>query len=599
MRLVLASALALLGASSALQAQVTADLRNLTAAQIIQDYKDRKYTPTQLTQAYLDRITLYNPVYNAYTTMNPAVLADAAALTALLADPTFVPPTPVWGVPTAIKDPMDMKGIRTTVGSSFFGTSTIGTGGVVAPGAVEMIPGKDAGLVRRLREGGALFLGKTSVPDFSLSGSHSNSSLNGITRNAYNVLRTPGGSSGGSGTAVAAGLAALSTAEETGSSITNPASAASLVGIRNTIGTVSATGVFPLAGHFRDVSGPLAKTVRDAAGMLDVMAGLDPGDTRPSRALNNIPSGGFVKYINDNPNAMAGKNIGRINVGGDGFSLNNFSARPETITLYNRVLTDLQGEGATIVNDPFSTSLGITLDNGENTAGGANAGTPSTWRNLITTTGIGSNTQSWDVRGYLSDLGPNANFTSPEEYDTKYSAASGRTFFTLPGVAGGIPLMPSKTSVGGVENADDPATRADLDPFRTRRDQILALFKQIMAQFNLSALVLPQLAAPVPQFPDANPNSVAISRTPGAAINIMGTPGVVVPGGYFADGTPFATYFVGEINTDAQILAFAADYEAATNYRIAPNLVLVIPEPTSIAFIASAMVILTRRRRAS
>jgi amidase len=566
------------------------DFRTLTAEQIVQDYKDRKYTPTELTQAYLDRIATYNPVYNAYTTMNPNVLSDAAALTAQLANPSFVPPTPIWGVPTGIKDPMNVAGLRTTVGSSYFGTSTIGTGGTVSPGAVEMIPATDSPIVARLRASGALILGKTSVCDFSRVGAHSNSSLNGLTRNAYNISRTPGGSSGGSGAAVSIGLAAIATAEETGSSITNPSSVNGIVGIRPTFGTIPSTGVFPLAGYFRDTNGTFGKTVRDAVAMYDMVAGPNI-DARPAPALNNIPAGGFLKYVNDNPNALSGKRVAKLNLDGLGYSTTNVT-NTNTRALFQQTVNVLQAEGATVIDDPFGDSTTLagtpTITNFVNNVA---TQVPSTWRNLINTTGIGSSTQSWDVREYLKTLGPAAAFKSPEEYDTNFSAASGRTFFQ-------IPNMPAETLVNNVVNTSDPATRPDLDPIRLRTAQLRAMFSQIMTTLDLDALVMPQLAAPTGAFP-ANPNNVSISRTPGGAINIIGNPGIVVPGGFFSDGTPFATYFVGDLNEDAMVLALAADYEAATQYRLSnlPVLATFVPEPTSLSLLLGVTMYIIRRPR--
>src|SRR5205814_3699398 len=161
-------------------------------------------------------------------------------------------------------------------------------------------------------------------------------------------------------------------------------------------------------------------------------------------------------------------------------------------------------------------------------------------------------------------------FRSTQEYDSTKAGASGKTWYQ-------IPSMPAATTINGVYNDDDPATRADLAPYNARVAQVRALFKQIMDDNNLDALVLPQFAAPVGTLPNGG-----ISRTPGGAPNLMGTPGVVVPGGYYADGTPFAMYFIGDLNEDAQVLALGADYEAVSLNRIAPTLVNVtapIPEP--------------------
>lgn len=562
MRVAAACAVATVGcwgaAPAAVAAPVSIDyLTGLTVDQIKADYAAGTYTPTELTQAYLDRIAVYEPVYNAYVTMNPNALADAAALQAQMSAPGFVP-GPLFGVPIAIKDSMDVAGLRTTVGSSFFGKTTDGPGGKTEAVSVEMVPGTDSVQVARLRAAGAIILGKTNIGDFARTGNNSNSTLNGMTRNAYNPARTPGGSSGGSGVAVATGMAVLATAEETGSSITNPASASSIVGLRPTFGTIPSSGVFPLQGYFRDTDGTFGKTTRDAARMLDVAAGPSFQDPKPSPAAGNIPVGGYVNYIDTHPNALKDARIGVYDVTGQGF--NTVATTAETATLFNRELAKIAATGATLVTDPF-------------------VGKPQ-WRSLNQNV-PGSNTFSFDVKDYLARLGPGAAFNSVEQYET----LTGKDWYS-------IPQMPAETIVNGVTNEQDPATRADLDPYRQRREQLRALFKFIMDENDLDALVMPQLAAPVPNLPDGS-----ISRTPGGSPNIMGTPGVVEPGGYYSDGTPFAMYFIGELNDDANIYAIGAAYEALTMNRVSPTLV---PEPATagVVVLFATAGLLARRRRA-
>ena len=546
---------------------------NLTVEQIIADYAAGKYTPTELVQSYLARIAKYEPTYNAFVTMNPNALSDAQTITAAFT-PEYRAAHPLAGVPIAIKDSMNVAGLRTTVGSSYFGATADGswlgapTGAAktgIQPGAVEMIPATDSAQVARLRAAGAIIIGKTSINDFALTGNNATSTLNGTVGNAYNPMRTPGGSSGGSGVAVAAGFVPLATAEETGSSITNPSSANGIVGIKPTFGTVPSSGVYPLQGYFRDTDGTFGKTTRDAARMLDVEAGPSSLDPKPSPAAGNIPPGGYVKYIDDHPNALTGARIGVYDVNGTGF--NTTVPNAETKTLFSREVAKIQAAGATVVSDPF---VGQTQ-----------------WRTLNTSV-PSSNTQTFDVDSFLKSLGSGAAFTSTDEYDAKYSAASGKTFYQIPG-------NPAATLVNGVINHDDPATRADLDAYRTRRSQLQGYFKYIMEMFDLDALVLPQLAAPVGTF-NTDGSGGTITRTPGASPNIMGTPGIVEPGGYYADGTPFAMYFIGDLNTDASLYALGADYEAKTLNRIAPTLV---PEPTMFAFAGVALLGLARRRRAT
>jgi Asp-tRNA(Asn)/Glu-tRNA(Gln) amidotransferase A subunit family amidase len=528
------------GAPPIAAAPVSIDyLTGLSVAQIQTDYAANLYTPLELTEAYLARIAKYEPIYNAYVTMNPAALSDAIDKTNEMGAPGFVP-GPLFGVPIAIKDPMDVAGLRTTVGSTAFGAEA---------GGIEMIPETDAPLVARLRAAGAIILGKTNVPDFSRTGSHSTSSLAGATHNAYNPARTPGGSSGGSAVAVATGMAVLATAEETGSSITNPSSAASIVGIKPTFGTVPSAGVFPLAGYFRDTDGQFGKTVLDAALMYDIMAGPSYEDPKPHPSAGAVPPGGFVNYIEDHPTALSGARIGVFGPGYSGTTLT-----PETQALFEAELDVLEAAGATLVADPF-------------------AGTD--YRTLLS--GVpNSGTFTFDVQEYLKRLGPSAAFNSIEEYET----LTGNNWY-------GIEDMPGESS------PLDPAIRPELDAYRERREAIRGLFKLIMDENDLDALVMPQLAAPVPEL-----GGGGIQRTPGSGPNIMGTPGIVIPGGYYSDGTPFAMYFMGDLNNDAQVIALGYHYEQITMHRVAPSLV---PEPASVVLLAGAfgVVAFGPRRRAA
>ena len=416
------------------------DLETLTASQIQAGYLASLFTPTDITQTYLAQIAKYQPVYDAYEQLNPDVLQDAMAETAQMKTAGFVIPSPVWGVPTAIKDAMNVAGMETTAGSSYLGTTNLGDGGSPSPGAINLIPSQDCTEVARLRTAGALILGKTNVCDFYLTGNNSNSSLNGNTKNAYDITRTPGGSSGGSGVAVATGMACIATAEETGSSITNPSSASSIVGIKPTFGTIPSDGTFPLQGYFRDTDGTFGKTVRDAAAMLDVEAGPSPEDLKPNPVNNNIPAGGFVNYVNTHPNALNGARIGVLDLTGAGFSTTKVTST-ETMNLFNGQLGKLTAAGATLVTDPF------VANNATNS--------PTDWAKLLT--GVpSSNTFSYDIETFLKTLGPNASIKSTQDYDATVAPISGKTWYQIPG-------MPSQTLVNGVYNDADPATRSDLD----------------------------------------------------------------------------------------------------------------------------------------
>jgi Asp-tRNA(Asn)/Glu-tRNA(Gln) amidotransferase A subunit family amidase len=175
-------------------------------------------------------------------------------------------------VPLVLKDNFDTADLPTTGGSRTLAGSR---------------PLRDAFTVQKLRAAGALILAKANLQELAMGGT-TVSSLGGQTRNPYDLTRTPGGSSGGTAAAVAAGLALAGTGSDTGQSIRSPASATSLVGLRPTRGLVSRRGLIPVSAT-QDEAGPITRTVEDAARLLDVMAGFDPEDPITAAGTGRVP----------------------------------------------------------------------------------------------------------------------------------------------------------------------------------------------------------------------------------------------------------------------------------------------------------------------
>ncbi|WP_043353417.1 amidase, partial [Methylobacterium sp. B1] len=173
----------------------------------------RGVTAEALTRAFLARIENYNPRYNAVIFLNPHAVEEARAIDRRRAAGEAL--GPLAGVPVVIKDTMDVAGLPTTAGWHFL---------CAKAGGVDLMPATDAPVVARMRAAGCVILGKTNVPVLSATGSHANDSWAGPTLNAMAPDLLPGGSSAGTATAVAASLAVLGLAEETGGSIQNPAS---------------------------------------------------------------------------------------------------------------------------------------------------------------------------------------------------------------------------------------------------------------------------------------------------------------------------------------------------------------------------------------
>jgi Asp-tRNA(Asn)/Glu-tRNA(Gln) amidotransferase A subunit family amidase len=238
-------------------------LEETTIPKIHDAFRSGTLNCASLTQRYLDRISAYDqkgPALNAFVTTNPNALTDAHKLDAAFAQTgKFV--GPLHGIPVAVKDQAETKGIETSFGS------------IALKGHV---PDEDATIVTKLKQAGAIILGKTTMPDFAASW-YGYGSVHGETKDPYALERDPGGSSAGTGAAVSANLATVGIGEDTGGSIRLPASANNLVGVRVTPGLISRAGLSPLV-VFQDTAGPLARTVTDAAILLDSIVGYDPKD---------------------------------------------------------------------------------------------------------------------------------------------------------------------------------------------------------------------------------------------------------------------------------------------------------------------------------
>ncbi|HET9513514.1 MAG TPA: amidase [Gemmatimonadales bacterium] len=228
-----------------------------TAVQIAQAVRGRSLAPTEVIRATLERIEKVNPDLNAIVTLNPGALDDARALEQRLArgeDPGLLA-----GVPVGIKDVTPVAGLRTTYGSPLYRNH---------------VPAEDALVVRRLREAGAIIVGKTNTPEFAAGGNTWNDVF-GRTRNPWNRERSAGGSTGGGAAALATGLIAIAEGTDLGGSLRIPASFCGVVGLRPSLGLVP---TWPTDWTFDtlQVTGPLARTAEDVAAGLQAMAGPTP-----------------------------------------------------------------------------------------------------------------------------------------------------------------------------------------------------------------------------------------------------------------------------------------------------------------------------------
>ncbi len=293
------------------------DVHFQTIGEVAAKLRSGETTSAALTELMLDRIEQHNPTLNAFITVTPELARDAARQ----ADAELAAGRdrgPLHGIPIAIKDLIDTAGIRTTYGSKLF---------------EDHVPAKDATVVRRLREAGAVSLGKTGLHELAY-GTTSINPFYGAIGNPWAPDHDPGGSSGGSASAVAAGLAYAAMGTDTGCSIRQPAHCCGIVGFKPSFGAVSKAGVFPLVWTM-DHIGPLTRSVGDAATVHAAIAGYDPEDPYTALAPPPGPADQQVE-------PLAGKRLGVVRR----FFFDGYDDVIEVVEAALQTLTD---RGATLI----------------------------------------------------------------------------------------------------------------------------------------------------------------------------------------------------------------------------------------------------------
>ncbi len=310
------------------------ELEEATVASLQAGMKSGKYSARSITELYLNRIEGLNhsgPALRAIIETNPDALKIADDLDA--ERKARGPRSPLHGIPVLLKDNIDTHDRMTTTAGSL---------------ALEgSIPLQDSFIAKRLREAGAIILGKANLSEWAnFRGDTSSSGWSargGQCRNPYVLDRSPSGSSSGSGAATAANLCALSIGTETDGSITSPSSHCGLVGIKPTVGLVSRAGVIPIS-HSQDTAGPMCRTVTDAAILLGAITGIDPRDAATSASEGHY-SNDYTKFLDPNgPNGLQGTRIG--------VARKFFGSHPEVDRLMERSLDAIKKSGAELIDLP-------------------------------------------------------------------------------------------------------------------------------------------------------------------------------------------------------------------------------------------------------
>ncbi len=492
------------------------NLETLTIASIAHGLASGAFTAEEVTLACLAQVKACNAHYNAIIFMNDAALDTARDIDRRRAAGETL--GAMAGVPIVVKDPMDMVGFPTTAGWKLLYSGT---------GGIDLMPGTDSPVVARMRAADAVIIGKTNVPVLSHTGSHANDSWAGPTLNVVIEDRVPGGSSAGTAAAVASHMCVAGLAEETGGSIQNPASAHGLVGIKPTIGLVPNAGVVPLSAN-RDVVGPIARNVTDAAICLDVLAGYSAEDPKTLASVGQIPTEGYAVGLRKD--GLEGKRIGLYGPGWRSQPLSD-----ETTALYDRAKSELVDAGAVLIEDPFEGTDFATLRE-------PTAPTPNF-------DGHGLESIAYDVGQYLHRLGPNAALKTFAEFA---DATAAENPFGPGGVLEFMNSLPDFRAA-----MKDPTRAPEMPAFMALKAAYLNIFNRVFDEYELDSLVFPQMREELPGLHSGD----TIQETTVGELNIAGLPAVTIPAGFYATGAPFELIFVGKLWSEQSLIKQAFAYE--------------------------------------
>jgi len=501
-------AAAVLVAALGAQAVTPFQLEEATIADIQTALRDGSLTCRALVEQYVRRIDAYDkngPALNAIVLINPDALKSADDL-----DRRFRqsgPVGPMHCVPVLVKDNYETVDMPTTAGSLSL---------------KDMMTGKDASVVKRLRDAGAVMIAKSNMAEFAFSPVETvNSILPGYTRNPYDTSRVTAGSSGGSAAGVAANFAAIGLASDTGDSIRGPAAHQALVGLRSTMGLVSRGGVVPLS-LAADIAGAVTRTVADTAAVLQVIAGEDPLDAATAAARGHVAANYQASLQRD---GLKGARLGVLHQAYDSPALDS-----DVAAVFRRAIGELRDAGAEVI-DPVEVE-------------GLDA--------LRSTQGAGCNQFKYDLNRYLAGLGDKAPVHSLDEI------IKSRRFH--PSIQGRLESSQASSDVPG----ESPGCRSR-DEFR---DKLRAAVLKLMAAERLDALIYPTWSNP--------PRLIGDLNTPGGDNNQLfapstGFPAITVPMGYTRGGMlPAGLQFFGRPWDEPALLRLAYSYEQHTRYRRPP-----------------------------
>ena len=484
-----------------------------TIAEVHAAFLSGDLTCVTLVQTYLDRIEAYDqqgPRLNTIANLNPRALDEAATLDEALDSGGLT--GPLHCIPVLLKDQVETSDMPTTYGSALF---------------ADFVPDRDATIVTRMKEAGALILAKTNMGEFA---SRYVGSGFGMIRNAYDPRRNPSGSSGGTGVGIAANFGMVGIGEDTGGSIRGPAAVASLVGLRPTLELVSRFGLMP-ANTSTDTMGPMTRSVMDAAILLGVIAGYDPKDPVTARTFGRVPES-YAEGLGTG--GLAGARIGVIRDPMDGSVDPESEGFRQVRARIDAAIADLRRLGAEVVDS-------------------------------VAIEGVERINEVFGMNVHETEEATDAYLAEHDHAPYKTLAAillSGRV---TPWRARGMAGLLGKTT-------RDPGYLEYL----LAREQITQNVLVAMADHNLDALVHATFDHPPTLIAlDAETNP-APADDYGLGDNrlispITGFPALTVPAGFTPDGLPVGLEFLGRPFTEAMLLRFGYAFEQGTRYRRAPE----------------------------
>lgn len=490
-----------------------------TVADVQSAFTSGQMSAHQLVQAYLDRIAAYDkqgPYINSIINLNPKALEEADALDAKFkTSGKFV--GPLHGVPILIKDCIDAAGMPMTSGFQ---------------GWKNYYPPSDAPLVAKIKAAGGIILGKASLSEFTNGGGDNiNSVLPGFARNPYNTAFATGGSSGGTGAAIAANFALIGIGTDTGGSVRMPSAHNALVGLRPTVGLVSRVGIQP-NDSVRDTAGPMARSVTDMALLLDAIVGADSKDPVSLNSKGHIPKT-YTSFLKRD--ALKGARLGVLHR-----VFTDKVADPRIIAHFNETIKELRDAGAVIVDD-FDVPEIDALPRAPQTPARRKA----------------------DMIKFLGDH-PGIPYNTPQAMaDSKLAHPLHQLNLELVAAAG-----PPET---------DPATINGLKVEEAYR----VAFTKAMDAGKIDAVIFPTWAQLPVVNGDRNTQLMTDEPNPkggvtglGSSLTFVGStlqwPALSVPSGYLGQGLPVGLQILGRAWDEAKIISYAYAYEQATHYRRPP-----------------------------